>query len=144
MTKRSDSESFMDMFAMLGRDLNLPAVDVDAILAHHRKNLEALQKSASATASGASSILARQRELVQETVRDIGEMAQTFNPAGNPREAMTKQADFVKRSFESAVKNVADTAQTMQKSGSDSVEILRQRIRESMEEIQDGLAKKKP
>ena len=58
MAKQPETESFMDMFSKLGRDLKMPKVDVETILSHHRKNLEALEKSARATASGASSVMA--------------------------------------------------------------------------------------
>lgn len=143
MARKPEAESFMDMFSMLGRDLKLPAVDVDSILEHHRKNLEALQKSASATASGASSVMAKQREVIQEAVRDITEIAQGYTASANPRDAVAKQVDFARRAFESAVKNASDVAQIVQKSGSESIDILRQRIRESMEEIRDGFEKQK-
>ncbi|TIX45077.1 MAG: phasin family protein, partial [Mesorhizobium sp.] len=66
MAKQPDSDSFLDMFSRFGRDLKMPNVDVEAIISHHRKNLEALEKSARAGAAGASSLLARQREMVQE------------------------------------------------------------------------------
>lgn len=141
MARKPESESFMDMFSTLGRDLKLPSVDIDAILEHNRKNIEALQRSASATAAGASSVMAKQREIIQEAVREITEMAQGFG--ANPRDAVTKQADFVKRSFESAVKNSAEMAEMIQKSGTESVDILRQRIRESMDEIRKGIEKDK-
>ncbi|TJV27578.1 MAG: phasin family protein, partial [Mesorhizobium sp.] len=48
MAKRPESDSFIDMFGRFGRDLKLPNVDVEAILSHHRKNPEALEKSARA------------------------------------------------------------------------------------------------
>ncbi|RUW33198.1 phasin family protein, partial [Mesorhizobium sp. M1E.F.Ca.ET.041.01.1.1] len=68
MAKRPESDSFLDMFSKFGRDLKLPNVDVQAILDHHRKNLEALEKSARAGAAGASSVLSRQREMVQDAL----------------------------------------------------------------------------
>ncbi|TIT84792.1 MAG: phasin family protein, partial [Mesorhizobium sp.] len=71
MAKQPDSDSFLDMFSRFGRDLKMPNVDVEAIISHHRKNLEALEKSARAGAAGASSLLARQREMVQEALREI-------------------------------------------------------------------------
>ena len=71
MAKQPESDSFMDMFGKFGRDLKVPNVDVEAILDHHRKNLEALEKSARAGAAGASSLLSRQREMLQDTLREV-------------------------------------------------------------------------
>jgi phasin family protein len=131
------------MFHRLGQDLKMPSVDVDAILNHHRKNLEALEKSAKATAAGASSVMHKQREMLQQTLHEITEMAQSFRAPGSPHELMTKQADFAKKSFEAAVKNAGEVADLVKKSSADSIEILRARIRESMEEIREGYEKRK-
>ncbi|MER9968206.1 TIGR01841 family phasin [Mesorhizobium sp. M0060] len=141
MAKRPDSESFIDMFGKFGRDLKLPNVDVEAILAHNRKNLEALEKSARASAAGASALLSRQREMLQDTLREITDMAQSYR-AGNPKEMMEKQAAFARRSFETALKNAGEMAELVRTSGTESIEILRSRIKEAMEEIRASQEKK--
>lgn len=143
MAKKSEPESFMDMFSNLGRDLKMPAVDVETIVSHHRKNLEALEKSVKATASGASSLAAKQREMMQEALREITEAAQGIRAPGNPQELMAKQTDFARRSFEAAIKNAGEVAEIVRKSGTESVEVLRERIRDSMQEIRDSYDKKK-
>ncbi|ODT07747.1 MAG: phasin family protein [Mesorhizobium sp. SCN 65-20] len=143
MAKKPEPESFMDMFAKFGRDLKMPAVDVEAIVSHHRKNLEALEKSVKASAAGASSLMVKQREMLQDTVREITDAAQSMRVPGNPQELMTKQADFARRSFEAAVKNAGEVAAIVRKSGTESVDILRNRIHESIEEIRDSYDKKK-
>ena len=66
MAKKPESQNFIDMFANLGKDLKLPSVDVEQVIEHHRKNLEALQKSASTASSGAATVMARQREMLEE------------------------------------------------------------------------------
>ncbi|AWC23607.1 TIGR01841 family phasin [Aminobacter sp. P9b] len=143
MAKKPEPESFMDMFSKFGRDLKMPAVDVDDIVSHHRKNLEALEKSVKASASGASSLVAKQREMIQSALQEVTEAAQGLRMPGNPQEMLSKQADFARRSFEAALKNAGEVADIVRKSGSESVEVLRERIRESMQEIRDSYDKKK-
>lgn len=143
MAKKPESESFLDMFAKLGQDLKLPDIDIERVLEHHRKNLEALQKSASATATGASSLMARQREMLQENLREITDMAQSYRAPGNPQDMMAKQADFARKSFETAVKNAGEVAEIVKKSGSESIEILRKRIQDAMEEIRESYDNRK-
>ena len=142
MAKQPEAESFMDLFTKFGRDLKMPKVDVDAILDHHRKNFEALEKSARASAAGASSVLSRQREMLEESLHEIADMAQNYKPSGNPREFVDKQADFARKSFETAVKNASEVADMVKKSGSESVDILRARIKEALAEIREGYEKK--
>lgn len=141
MAKQPESDSFLDMFSRFGRDLKVP--NVEAILAHHRKNLEALEKSARAGAAGATSLLSRQREMLQDTLREISDMAQNYKAPGNPQELMAKQAEFAKKSFEAALKNASEVAELVKRSSTESVEILRERIKEAMEEIRSGYDKKK-
>lgn len=142
MAKQPETESFMDMFTRFGRELKMPKVDVDAILDHHRKNFEALEKSARATAAGASSVLSRQREMLEETLHEIAGMARDYKPSGNPREFVDKQADLARKSFETAVRNASEVAEMVKKSGTESVDILRARIKDAMEEIRAGYEKK--
>ncbi|RWA73618.1 phasin family protein [Mesorhizobium sp.] len=138
MARQPESDSFLDMFSRFGRDLKLPKVDVQAILDHHRKNLEALEKSARASAAGASSVLSRQHEMVQEALGEITRMAQNYQAPGNPQELMTKQVEFARRSFETTLKNAGEVADLVRKSGTESVEILRDRIKDAMAEIRAG------
>lgn len=142
VAKRPDSDSFTDMFGRFGRDLKLPNVDVEAILAHHRKNLEALEKSARASAAGASSLFSRQREMLQDTLREIADMTQGYRAPGTPQDLMAKQTEFARKSFETTLKNASEVAELARKSGTESVNILRMRIKEAMEEIRAGFEKK--
>ena len=143
MANKPQSDSFLDMFSKLGKDLKMPAVDVDAILSHHRKNLEALEQSAKAGAAGATALMNKQREALQATLSEITDMARTFSASASPQDLMTKQADFARKSFETALKNAGEVAELVKKSSTDSIEILRQRIRDSMEEIRSGYDQKK-
>lgn len=142
MARQSESDSFMEMFGRFGRDLKVPNVDVEATLAHHRKNLEALEKSARAGAAGTSSLLSRQREMLQDTLREIADMAQSYRASGNPQELMARQTEFARKSFEAALKNAGEVAELARKSGTDSIDILRARIKEAMEEVRAGYGEK--
>lgn len=143
MAKKPEPENFTDMFAKLGEGLKLPNVDVEKILSHHRKNLEALQKSAQASATGAQNLMSKQREVLQETLREITDMARSFGSPANPQDFVAKQVEFARKSFEAAVKNAGDSADIVRKSGSESVEVLRSRIKEAMEEVREAFDKKK-
>ena len=55
---------------------------------------------------------------------------------------MTKQAEFARKSFETALKNAGEAAELFRKSGTESIEILRDRIKEAMAEIRSGYEKK--
>lgn len=143
MAKKTDNGSFIDMFKSFGEELKMPSVDVDKIIEHHRKNLETLEKTARAATAGASSLMDKQRRILEETLREVSDMAQDFRASGGPQELMNKQADFARRSFETAVKNASEMADVVRKSSTETIEILRDRIKEAMEEIREGMERKK-
>lgn len=143
MAKKPDSDTFIDMFANLGRDLKMPSMDVERVIEHHRKNLEALERAAKSATTGASDVFAKQRDILQATLAEITDMAQNMRAPGNPQEFVAKQADFARRSFETAVKNASEIGEVFRKSSSETVEILRERIQQAMEELRDGYGGKK-
>ncbi|QDZ02233.1 TIGR01841 family phasin [Nitratireductor mangrovi] len=142
MAKKPQSDSIIDMFARLGEDLKMPSMDIERVIEHHRKNLEAFEKASRAAASGATDVFSRQRTALEETLREVSEMARDLGSGASPQELMSRQSDFARRSFESAVKNASEIGEVMRKSSSESVEILRERIREAMAEIREGYDKK--
>jgi phasin family protein len=143
MAKKPETESILDMFSRIGSEMRLPKVDVEAVLTHHRKNLEALEKSARAAASGASSVMSKQREVLQQTLNEVAAMARDFGTPANPQELVSKQADFARKSFEAAVKNAGEVAEIVRKSGGESIDILRERVREAMNEVRENLENRK-
>lgn len=143
MAKKPESETLIDMFARLGQDLKMPSMDIERVIEHHRKNLEALEKATRSATSGATSLFARQREMLEETLREITDMAQGLRSPGSPQDMMAKQAEFARRSFETAVKNASEIGEVMRKSSGETIEILRERIREAMEEMREGYDKRK-
>ncbi len=142
MAKKPDTEHFVDMFASLGRDLKMPQVDVDHILDHHRKNLEALEKASRSAASGATDVFTRQREILEQTLGEVRDMATKMVVPGSPKELMDRQTELAKKSFEAAVKNASDIGEVISRSSTEAIEILRNRIKEAMEEMQKGIVKK--
>ncbi|PZO73931.1 MAG: phasin family protein [Mesorhizobium amorphae] len=134
----TQANPFLDMFRHLGESLHLPKVDVDSVLESHRKNLEALEQSARIAASGTMDLFNRQREAVEQGMREAAEMAGNLKPSGNPQEFVGRQADWARRSLEAAVSNAGEMAEIVRRSGTESVDVLRKRVRESMEEAMSG------
>jgi phasin family protein len=123
--------------------MKLPSMDIERVIENHRKNLEALEKSARAASTGASAMMARQREMLQEALDEISGTVRNYRAPADTREFSEKQVEFARKSFETAVKNTSEMASLVSKSGSESLDILRRRIRESMAEIRESYEKRK-
>ena len=143
MAKKPESNPFTEMFEKFGHDLKLPNVDIEKMLESQRKNLEALQKSASASASGATALIDRQRANLEQALAEVAKVAETYRAGGTPNEFMARQTELARKSFDTALKNVEEAAEIVRKAGDEAIEVLRKRIRESAEEIRQSFDKDK-
>ena len=135
-------QSIIDMFKKLGEDMKVPSVDMQKIVDHHRKNLEALASSSKAAAEGATAFAARQKESIEAAVKEIQAAAQNFKLPGSAQEMMAAQTEFTKKAMEAAVKNTRDMAELMQKSNAEAIRVIQDRMKESFEEIRQSFSRK--
>jgi len=63
-------KTVMDMFADMAKQISLPKIDYEAFLDIHRKNIEAMQKSAAVVSEGGRAVLAKQQEILAEVGRE--------------------------------------------------------------------------
>lgn len=135
MADKTPQNPFLDMFRKFGADLKLPAPEVGDILDFHRRNLQALQEAAQISSAGAQSIMDRQRKALEEALAEITEMIQSGGKSGDPAAAMTGRTEFARKYFEGAVKNATEIGEIMRESGGQSLEVLKGRIEQSLEEL---------
>ncbi|MDP2120327.1 MAG: TIGR01841 family phasin [Hoeflea sp.] len=143
MTDKKATDDLVSMFMNFGKDMKLPQPDLDVIVARHKKNLQALDEAAKKAGSGASSILTRQREMVQEALDEISAMADTIKSGADPKSMMTTQAEFAKRSFEMAIKNTSEIAGMAQQSGTEAFKVLQKSMQETLEDLRKAMSGKK-
>jgi phasin family protein len=135
-------QNFTEMFQKLGEQLKVPSFDMTKIMEHHQKNIDAMSRSWQAMASGATAVANKQREIFEGAMKEVAEMARDYKPGGSPQEMFTKQAEFGKKAMEAAIANTRDITELVQKSGSDALKIIHERMQESYEEIRGSLEKK--
>ncbi|WP_417409902.1 phasin family protein [Hoeflea sp.] len=134
MTDKKATDDLVSMFMNFGKDMKLPSPDLEALVERHKKNLQALDTAAKTAGSGATEIASRQREMVQEALDEIAAMADKMKGGADPKEMMTAQADFARRSFETAIKNTSEIAGLAQKSSTEAFKVLQQNMQETLEE----------
>jgi phasin family protein len=136
------SQAFTDMFRKMGEQLKVPSFDMTKIMEQQQKNLDAMTRSWQAMASGATAVASKQREIFEATVKDITEMAKDYKPGGSPQDILTKQTEFAKKAMEAAIANTRDIAELVQKSSTEAITIIHDRMKESYEDIKATLEKK--
>ena len=58
-------QSFIDIVRQFALDLGLPTIDVDKLVAAHKKNFEALTQTAQIAADGVKAVAAKQKETIE-------------------------------------------------------------------------------
>ena len=129
------TQSWIEMLKKFGSDLNLPKVDVDKLIEMHRKNIDALEQSAQVASGGAESLADKQREMIETAFREAAAMARDFRPTGDPKEILAKQTEFAKKAFDITVQNTRDVAQLATQTTTDASKVIRDRLRESLNEL---------
>ena len=135
-------QNFTEVFQKLGEQLKVPSFDMTRIMEHHQKNIDAMGRSWQAMASGATAVANKQREIVEGAMNEIAEMARDYKPGGSPQEMFNKQTEFAKKAMEAAITNTRDIAELAQKSGTDALKIIHERMQESYDEIRSSIEKK--
>ena len=133
------TQSFLDMMKDFGRSLGVPKVDVDKLIEVHRKNIEALGRSAHVATEGAKSVADKQREIIKVAFHETSAMVRDFKPMGDARETLKKQTEFAKKAFDITIQNTHDIAELATKATGDATAIITDRLHESLNELRDSV-----
>ncbi|MBI1208922.1 MAG: phasin family protein [Azospirillum sp.] len=130
----------MDVSKMMA-EFKMPGVDVDAIMASQRKNIEAVTAANQLAIEGMQAVVRRQAEILRQTMEETGAMLTEMMGAGSPEEKVTKQAELVKSAFEKALSNMKELAEMVAKSNSEAANVISKRVSDSLEELKTVMAK---
>lgn len=141
MADKTSTDDFTSIFMKFMKDMKVPTPEMEALTERYRKNLAALDAAARTAGEGAGAILERQREMLKEAMDEIAEMAADLKGGGDPKELMAKQAEFARRSFETAMKNTTEMVSVAQKSGTEAFKMLQGNMQEMVEEMREAMTK---
>ncbi|MEM9277095.1 MAG: TIGR01841 family phasin [Pseudomonadota bacterium] len=137
-----NSNPFMDMFQKFGENLKIPTPDVSSVVDYHRNNIQAMTEVAQVASSSTQAMMAKQREVLEETLAEITDMIQEASQTKDPSQMMSNQMEFAKKSFDATIKNTTEMSEIVRDANMQSYEILKKRVQESIEEIREGMSGK--
>ena len=130
----------IDVSKMLG-DMKLPMVDMDAIMASQRKNIEALTNANKLAFEGIQAVARRQADVMRQMIEEISGMVSEMMSASSPEERVSKQADLAKAAYEKVLGNMKELAEMLAKSNTEAAEVITSRISESLDELKSMASK---
>jgi phasin family protein len=117
-------------------DMKIPAMpDMEAVLAAHKRNLEALAEANRVALEGAQAVARRNMEIMQSTITNLSSTLQSISVSDSPANRAAKQTDLLKEAYENAVANTRELGDLIQKSNAEALQKLNNRFSEAMTEM---------
>jgi phasin family protein len=135
MAKTETRESgFFDLTKAF-EDFRLPGLDVEAMIASQRKNLEALTQASQLALEGVQAMAQRNVEIVRQVVDEAPALLREWTEPCAPEDRLTKNVDAAKQIFERGFANARELAELAAKAGTDVFSVLTRRLSESFDDV---------
>lgn len=121
----------------------LPGVDMEALMAAQRRNIEVFSAANRVALEGAQAIAKRHMEIVQSSVTEMTEAMKALSGTETPQAKAARQAELLKAAYEKAVTNMRELADMIQRSNGEALGLLNKRFTESMDELKTMVEKSK-
>jgi phasin family protein len=129
----TSTNAFFDVAKAFG-DVRLPGLDVEAIVAIQRKNLEALTEANQLAVEGVRALAQRQAEIAQQAFAEASALFRAWTQPGAPEERLAKNADVAKQAFEKGFADVRELGELTAKASTDVFSVMARRVSESFDE----------
>lgn len=114
---------------------NFPGMDMQALMATQRKNLEAFTQANQLAVEGFQAFAKMQADLTRDAIEEVQAMAREWAQTAAPEEKFQKQAAFAKQALAKGVSNARELAELAGKTQAETFEVLNKRFTESLDEL---------
>ena len=128
------ANGFPDLTKAFG-DFRVPGLDLEAITAIQRKNLEAFTQAQQVAVEGARVITQRQADLMRQALDRASAIIRDLTQAGPADDRMSKNMDVAKEAFEQGVATARELAELTTKTNTDVFGVIAKRVSESFDDI---------
>ena len=135
---------FLDFdFAKALGGLRVPSLDVEALVAAQRKNLEALTQANQLAVEGVQAVTRRQVEIARQAFEEFSSAVRDFTtPAASPEDRLAKQAEYSKQALEKGIANARELTEMVTKANTEAFNVINKRFTETFDEVRE-FAKKR-
>jgi phasin family protein len=109
--------------------------DMTALLAAHRRNMEAISAANRVVREGAQAVVRRHLEIMQEAVDGISERMQAVGNPECPRDRAMRQTETAINAYENATANIRELGEMIQHTNTEAMEVLGKRFTEAADEV---------
>lgn len=131
----------MDVTKLMA-DFKIPGLDVEALVAAQRRNVEALTQANQLAVEGMQAIARRQSEILRQTMEEASRSMRDLFEQGPPEDKLAKQTELAKVAMEKALANMRELAEMVSKSNREAFDVINRRVTESLDEMKTLMSKK--
>jgi phasin family protein len=142
MAKTAETLFDMDITKIMA-EFKLPPVDVEALVAAQRKNIETLSTANRLALEGMQAVAKRNMEIMQQALADMTEAMKAIAAAEAPQAKAARQAELLKATYEKAMQNIRELQDMIQKMSGDTLGVLNRRVSEALDELKAMMEKAK-
>jgi phasin family protein len=124
-------------------EFRVPSVDVDAVVASQRKNIEALTQANQLAVEGVQAVARRQVEIARQAMEEFSAMIRDMVQPVSPEDRLAKQAEFSKQALEKGLSNARELTEMVTKANTEAFNVINKRVTESLEEVREYATKKR-
>ena len=134
MTKAFDMSKAFDMTKAFG-EMKLPGLDIEAVAASQRKNLEALTQANQLAVEGAQSLARRQVEIARQAADEVTTAFREWTEVGAPEDRIAKSVELTKAAYEKGIANARELTELATKASTDVFSVISRRFSEGFDEL---------
>ncbi len=112
-----------------------PAFDLKLLMETQRKNFQAMTDAMQLGMEGVQQAMSRQAELLGRMVQDNSTIATSLMSEGTPEQKVQRQADMMRKSYETTIRNAREVSDIIAKSGEEAAEIINRRVSATLTEF---------
>jgi len=122
-------------FAPFIADLKFPNIDVDSVVASHRKNVETLIEANRRALDGVRAVTQRQAELMRQGFERASEVAAEAMAPSAPEKKLARGAELAKDAFDTGLATYRELYEMTAKASQDVFDLFTKRISASFDEL---------
>ena len=126
----------MNEFTRMFSEMKMPAMlDMESVMAAHRKNMEVLSNANRVALEGAQTVARRHMEILQQTMQEMTATMKDLSTPESPQAKAAKQTELMKIAYERAVSHMKELADLIQRANAEALGLLNARFTEAMDEV---------
>jgi phasin family protein len=131
-------------FGNFGTTGNVPQLDVAGLASAQKGMMDAVVAANQTLMEGLMALLKRQSEMMQETVQQVAQSAQSVGQMANsPHEMLAQQAETAQQTFSQSVANARELADIATRSYRDALDHVLGQVSTQLGSIKDAALKAK-